>query len=160
MPILLADQLAFNPGAALARVIHVGAAVIAAGGAFFQFLVLRPTLATLEDPQRLELREKLADRWRVTVYRCIVVLLISGFINYLVYRAPAIQHYENSTAYHILLGIKILLALAAFHCAALLALSGPRGKRHRDHAGFWLTTLCILFVVIIGLGSVLRTLEP
>jgi uncharacterized membrane protein len=153
---LLSQSAGIDIPATLLRLLHVLAAVLAAGGVFFQLMALRPALAEIEDARRRELREAIAARWRVVAYGAIAALLLTGLLNYVLYKIPEYRSHPQKGLYHGLLGVKILLALAAFHGAAVLALPGAKGERYRDRAGFWLKYLAVLFTLIIAIGAALR----
>jgi uncharacterized membrane protein len=141
------------------RILHILAAVAAAGGAIFQIVALHPTLATLGDESRRTLRSQIVDRWRVVVVLAIIVLLVTGLVNFIAYAIPDMKESPHKMLYHGVFGLKFLAALAAFHNAAVLVLPGPRGERYRDHAGFWLKLMVTMFVVIIICGAILRELR-
>lgn len=151
---------AFDPVEFGLRWLHVMSAVIAAGGAFFQWLALHPTLATVETSVRVDVRERVASRWRGVVFLCIAILLVTGLANFVLFRAPAFRGASNAGIYHALFGVKFLLALMAFHAAAVLALPGEKGARYRDRAAFWLNYLVALFAIILTLGVVLGRIAP
>lgn len=146
--------------AVVLRILHILAAVAAAGGAMFQLLALHPSLAGLDDGSRRALRTQIARRWSVVVVLAIVVLLLTGLVNFVAYAVPDMKASPHKMLYHGVFGLKFAAALAAFHSAAVLVLPGPRGDRHRDKAGFWLRLMVTMFVVIIVCGAILRELRP
>src|SRR5690606_27207979 len=86
------------------RWLHILSAIVAVGGSFFMFFVLRPaTVSVLPEGLRLSLREAVTMRWKRYVHTAIALFLISGLYNYLVITMP--QHQDHS-AYHMLFGIK------------------------------------------------------
>lgn len=64
---------------ALAIALHVVATVIWVGGLFFAYVVLRPSAATIEPPQRLQLWAEVFKRFFPWVWMAIVVLMLSGY---------------------------------------------------------------------------------
>jgi len=64
---------------ALAIALHLIAAVIWVGGLFFAYVVLRPSAAAFEPPQRLQLWAGVFKRFFPWVWMAIVVLMISGY---------------------------------------------------------------------------------
>ena len=64
---------------ALAVAAHVLSAVVWVGGMFFAYIVLRPTLATLEGPVRLQIWSGALKRFFPWVWLTILVLLLSGY---------------------------------------------------------------------------------
>ncbi len=143
----------------LIRVLHVGAAIIAAGGVFFQWWALHPTLANCSESQRTEFRNAIVARWWPVVAAVIFVLLLSGLLNFVINKIPEYRDHASKGVYHGLFGLKFLAAMLAFHGAAVLALPGSRGERYRAKAAFWLQYLVVLFAIIITLGAILRNFE-
>ena len=70
----------------------------------------------------------------------ILVLLITGAFNYL-------QTGAHSTRYHILLGIKLLLALHVF-ASVLLALRPKNPRRRRQLAGAGISGVAIILIAV------------
>jgi len=153
---MLLSQLPFDLAATVLRVLHITAAIVAAGGAFFQWFALQPVVVTLDAAQRAELRERLAVRWRAVVWTAIAVLLLTGLINFAVYSVPALRQNPHKALYHGLFGLKVLAALGTFHAAALLTLPGRRGERYRAKGRFWLAFMLVLFALVVVLGAMLR----
>lgn len=163
MILLLAnDGLPIDLPATILRIVHIGAAILAAGGAFFQLMALHPALAALSPEQRLPIREAVMDRWRKVVFICIALLLLSGLLNFMLFKLPELKPYPSSIKgmYHGLFGLKVIAALGSFHAASVLALPGAKGQRYRDNAGFWLRFLAIMLLIVILAGSALRNFKP
>lgn len=142
--------------AVVIRVLHIGAAVAAAGAAFFQWRAVHPSLAVLAPEQRVAVRGEIARRWFPIVAVLIGLLLLTGLLNFLMFKIPEYKPHPQKGLYHGLFGLKFLLGLASFHFAAALSLPGPRGERWRENAGRWLGVLVVLMLAIIVLGAVLR----
>jgi len=64
---------------AIAIAVHVVAAVVWVGGLFFAYVVLRPSLASLEPPQRLQLWAGVFRRFFPWVWMAIIFLMVSGY---------------------------------------------------------------------------------
>ena len=64
---------------AIAKAIHLLGAVIWVGGMFFALLVLRPSLAVLEPPQRLALHGQVFKRFFLIVWHAMPLVLLSGY---------------------------------------------------------------------------------
>ena len=156
--LLIAAAADLDWGQAGLRLLHILAGIAAAGGAMFQLIAVHPALQTLDADARRTAREAIAARWSTVVFAAIAILLVTGLVNFLAYKIPAMRTSDMKGLYHGLFGVKLLLALAAFHAAAVLALPGPRGERYRDKAGGWLRYLVALLVLVIVLGVVLRTI--
>lgn len=141
--------------AIILRILHIGSAIIAAGAIFFQFLALHPALLTLPETERAALRAQMLPRWRPVVFVCILLLLATGLLNFVLYKVPEYRGTPHAGLYHGLLGVKILAALAVFHAAAVLVMPTSTGERYRARAGFWLTYLVVLLALIVVIGALL-----
>lgn len=142
--------------AVVIRVLHIGAGVIAAGAAFFQWYALHPALSKLSPEQRSAVRDPLLRRWFPLILTVIALLLLSGLLNFVAFKIPEYKEHPHKGVYHGLFGLKFLLALASFHFATVLALPGARGDRWRDKAHVWLAVQIALLSGVIVIGAVLR----
>lgn len=141
----------------LMRVVHVLSAVVLLGGACYVRFVLSPAAAELPDAEHAALRERLMARWKSIVHRGIGLLLITGFYNYLEVTAP--QH-KGQGIYHMLMGIKILLAFGVFFLAMALAGRSAAFEGLRRNSRLWLSLLIVLAGVVVGIGSALKVALP
>ena len=64
---------------ALLKAIHLLGAAIWVGGMFFALLVLRPSLAVLEPPQRIALHEQVFRRFFLIVWHAMPLVVLSGY---------------------------------------------------------------------------------
>lgn len=154
--LLLSQALPFDVTEVAIRIVHTGSAAMAAGAVAFQYFALHPTLRTLEEQQRVELRERLIGRWRGFVFTLIGLLLVTGLLTFVLYKLPALREKPVAGLYHGLFGLKFIAALAVFHAVTVLALPGNKGMAYRNRASFWLAWLVGLFVVVFVLGAVLK----
>ncbi len=60
--------------------LHAICAVIWVGGMFFAYVILRPSLGTLEPPQRLTLWNTVFTRFFIWVWIAIIILPASGYL--------------------------------------------------------------------------------
>ncbi len=135
---------------------HILAAVTAVGGIFFIRFVLMPSAASvLDDETHQKLRAAIMKRWQHVVHTCILLFLVSGLYNYLVITRHL---HVNQPLYHMLFGVKFLLAIIVFGLA--LGLTSTRGWAEplRKNAKLWMAILAGLAVAIIGISGVLRSL--
>ena len=95
--------------------LHLSAAVTGVGGIIYARLVLVPAAAELPPEARSKLAEHVVARVRPLSFAVITVLLITGFYNFFSHLAG------HSRAYHMALGVKILLALHVFTVSVLVA---------------------------------------
>src|SRR6185295_12058857 len=92
--------------------------------------------------------------WAKWVGIATALLLIPGFWNYI---QIIKQNERMPSPYHAVAGIKILLALAVFALAALLAGRTSAAESIRQKWRLWLNLCLALGIVTVILGSVLRT---
>ena len=98
----------------------------------------------------------IAARWRMLIYVSMAVFLATGLWNYLGVARwrefdPAIQG-----RYHMLLGIKLLLALGLFFVLSALAGRSAKLAFIRDNAKTWFTLALSLGIMIVALSGCLR----
>src|SRR5690606_22052611 len=139
--------------AVLSRWVHVGAAVVLVGGSVFIRYVLMPAAAGLQESEHQALRERIGGRWKKFVMAGILLLLLSGFYNYLVVSLPA---HRGDGFYHGVMGAKILLALGAFFLASVLTGRSPRFDSFRANPSKWLGVLILMTATVIALGGLLK----
>jgi uncharacterized membrane protein len=117
------------------RWLHIASMTTLLGGMIFWRLVLARAGA---DDTRGAFTERVAAAFRPLVLGSIVGLMLSGFINYLT--APG-----HSKFYHMLLGIKLLLALHVF-AVSILMVQPNNPRRVRLATGTMISGLIILFI--------------
>lgn len=138
------------------RWMHILAAIVALGGSIFIRFVLQPSAKqVLDDKTHADLRAAVTRRWMRFVHTCILLFLVSGFYNYLAIQAPA---HKGQSIYHMLFGIKFLLALVVFALAIALTSLKPWSAKLRANAPFWLGLLIALAVVVVGISGYMRAI--
>jgi len=140
----------------LFRWAHLGAATVLIGGAVFSRFILMPAASELPDDQHQALKERLRVRWAKFVHSGIGLLILSGFYNFF----TQMKGHKGQMEYHALIGVKMLLAFAAFYLASVLVGRSPRSARYRENARKWLGVLIALTALTAGLGSVLKVCVP
>lgn len=142
--------------ALIMRWAHIFAAVIAVGGAIFLRFVLMPSAqASLDDAAHARLRSALIGRWQKFVHTCVLLFLVSGFYNYL---AITRFEHEGQPLYHMLFGIKFLLALAVFALAVALTSLKSWSEKLRSNSRMWLVVLVALAAAVILVSGYMRAL--
>jgi len=138
-----------DPIVTLSRCLHILGAITLFGGAIFMRYVLYPAASQLPETEHELLKQGVTKRWKPFVHIGITVLVLSGLYNYLAVAAP--QHHGDGK-YHMLMGIKILLALIVFFIASVLPGRIPAFAGMRRNAKTWLSVaiLCSTAVVIIA----------
>jgi putative copper export protein len=125
------------------------------GGLFYLRMIVAPRLRASDagasnDPWFAGRR----GAWAMWVGIATLVLLATGFFNYFRIKNT---HEPLATSYHMIAGIKILLALVVFVLAALISGRSTLAERFRQNMKFWLSACLVVAVAVVILGSVLRS---
>jgi uncharacterized membrane protein len=139
----------------LSRVLHILAAIILFGGAFYARMVLIPSASSLPDSEHETLREAVRRRWNRYLHPAIAILIITGFYNYLAVAAP-VHRAAGDKQYHMWMGIKILLAFVIFFFASALAGRMPAFAGIRKNAKCWLAVNLALATVVVVIAGFLK----
>ncbi|HVU89189.1 MAG TPA: hypothetical protein VHD36_17825 [Pirellulales bacterium] len=138
----------------LFRWMHILPAIIAVGATVFMRVALVPALGELPDAERQRFHEAIRARWSKWVMGCITFLLISGFYNFFTLNAK----YQFPKLYHPLFGIKVLLALAIFAIASILAGRSSTAQRVRKNPKPLLNLNIALAVLLVCISGVMRNI--
>lgn len=142
----------------LMRWLHIASSAVAVGG----FLVLRfavePALVGAEFGDRA--RQAMQPLVKKLMHSALGIALLTGFYNYLIPTMPAVRAAREAgtpgfSAYHPVIGVKILLGIGLFVIAImLLKPASPAPERQRS----LLTTGVVLGLVVTLIGAYLRRL--
>ena len=135
--------------ALVSRILHILPAVVLVGGLVYQRFVYVPAIARMSEAERDELQTAMRRPWALLVMISTLLLLVSGLYN----TARVSIDYQLPPAYHALLGIKILLALAIFALSALLTGKTAAAVKMRQNQAFWLNVNLALAVVLICVAA-------
>jgi hypothetical protein len=135
----------------LSRVLHIMFAVILGGGLFY----LRAVLAPAGVDACYAGRRAVWARW---VGVATLFLIGSGLFNYITFvrEAKALGD-PLPSAYHMLFGVKFLLALFVFFMAAILAGKTSLADKLRTNMVMWLNLTWTAVMAIIVIGALMRT---
>jgi len=122
----------------LMRFIHIASVITLLGGILYWRFVMDPSTRRISPEDFTELEESAAHHFRPIVYTVMATLVLSGLYNYLT-KGP------RSTTYHVLFGIKILLALHVIS-ATYLASAKNNPRRARQLFGAAITGLAIVLI--------------
>ena len=122
------------------RCLHIGSAVILAGGVLFQAFALSPALIALDDEQRSSLGTALRARWSKLVMMTAGLLLITGLATVMM-EAPRTNY---GSRYMPLLGIKMLLAIGIMFLSSLLSGRTSAADKFRESEGKWQKDQCLV----------------
>lgn len=138
----------------ISRWFHIGAAIVAIGGAVFSRFALHPgAVDVLDEQQRQRLRNAVSMRWARLVHACIALLLITGALNFWIL---ALRPGIEPMPYHALFGFKFLMALAVFFLATAVVGKSPGFANMRANARRWLGVIVVLGALIVLLSGVLN----
>jgi hypothetical protein len=137
------------------RAIHILGAIILVGGLFYLRMIVAPRLRAGDanagaDPWFAGRRAA----WAMWVGIATLALLATGLFNYL---QIVKMHERLATSYHMIAGIKIVLALVVFVLVALVSGRSALAERFRQNMKFWLAACLIVAIAVVILGSVLRS---
>ncbi|SFI74829.1 hypothetical protein [Planctomicrobium piriforme] len=139
------------------RVLHILGAIVLFGGAVFIRYLLMPAASTLPEDQHEQLRERIFKRWRKWLGILIGILIFTGFYNFLWVQIPL---HKGDKIYHMLMGIKILLAFWVFFMASALAGRAKAFAGIRHNAKFWLTLNILCATAIVAIAGFLKVRGP
>ncbi len=137
----------------VSRILHVGTAIVLLGGTVFARFVLMPAAEKLSPDAHDTLRTAVGRIWKIVVHVSVVLLLATGFYNYLVVTLPA---HRGDAEYNMLIGIKILLALIVFALAEVLVGRAAAFEKLRQNRKTWLVVLIVLAAVIVAISGYLK----
>jgi uncharacterized membrane protein len=138
----------------VSRFLHILAAAWAVGSLVYTRYVLSPVVQAMGAEERNRLLGRLSERLRPLALSSITLLLITGLYNfYRIYQAGI------APGYHMLFGIKVLLALHVFAMLGMLS-KPPSGDPRRDAKRSRLALGGLISaMVILGIAAYLRTLH-
>jgi len=139
----------------LARWIHIASAVTVLGGMLFAALAWLPGLRSAPPAESQRWSDSIAAKYRPWFLAAVLGLLASGFFNYIRHA----QAKDVPTTYHMVFGMKFLLALHVF-AVGYLALRRGNTKRSRQITGVVLSGLVILLLSTWMRFLVLSMLQP
>jgi uncharacterized membrane protein len=133
----------------LSRWAHIVGAVLAVGGTLFMYIALRGPLATeLDSEKGPAFRDAVMNKWKHIVALAFVLVFGSGLYNYL---AVTRHMHPDQPQYHMLFGIKFLLAFVAFALMFIVTSTMAWSEKLRDKPVMWhLTVLVSLAVILIA----------
>jgi hypothetical protein len=130
----------------LSRVLHILGVIVLVGGLFYIRMVVAPSVPSGNKPA--------TDAWfggrRGAWAKCVG---IAGLFNYI----EIVKANDLATSYHMVAGIKILVALVLIFFASLIAGRSPLADQLRERMVFWLSVTLMIGILVVILGSVLRS---
>ncbi len=144
-------------GPEISTLVHVVFAFFIAGAALFQWRAVHPAVSS--EPGSAEVRESIRSRWSPWLRIGIVVLLATGIYQLMaVGLDKATLQKETGAAgasYHMLFGIKFLLALGVFFISSAMVGRSEALEKMRQNGGTWLGVSSLLVIAIIAISRIL-----
>jgi putative copper export protein len=141
----------------LSRVLHTVSAAVLLGGLIYLKKVVAPLATGASDPGDALYRGR-RSTWSVLVMLATTFLFFSGIFNTTYYMGMGL--YEDlPPTYHMLWGIKLLLALFVFFVAAGTAGKSPMAMNMQRDVQRWLNLAVGAAVIIFALGAVMRSFQ-
>jgi hypothetical protein len=139
----------------LLRYMHILGAIALMGGTIFMRFALAPTVRGLDPAVKQAIHEQVRSRWAKFVMLAAALLLISGITNL---GLAARYRFEPifGLSYHMLVGVKFLLALPIFLFASFLTGRSATAKKFQANAPFWMNINLALALTMVLLGGVLK----
>jgi len=120
--------------------LHIASAVLLIGGAFYGRLAILAAAATLPPDAAGKVSDATAERFRGWALLAMVALAATGIYNYF-FTGP---HFAR---YHIVLGVKLLLALHIF-TSVWFSLRPNNPRRSRQLAGAGISGLAVILIAV------------
>jgi hypothetical protein len=135
----------------VSRALHLLCAIILGGGVFY----IRSVLADAGPEACVAGRRQVGARW---IAVAATVLIATGLFNYIAYvrddKAPGAT--ELPPTYHMMFGIKFLLALGVMGIASVIAGKTAVAERVRANMPWWLNIAWTLVMAIVVVGAMMR----
>src|SRR3954464_9210048 len=121
------------------RYMHILGAIALMGGTIFMRFALRSVVVQLPPDTRAAVHEQVRSRWSKFVMLASALLLISGITNLaLAGRYNFEPVLGMPKGYHMVVGLKFVLALPIFFIAALMTGRSSLAKRVQANAELWM----------------------
>jgi hypothetical protein len=139
------------------RYMHILGAIALMGGTIFMRFALRPVVVGLPPETKASIHEQVRSRWSKVVMLTTLLILVSGITNLaLAGRNDYEPIFGMPKGYHMLVGVKFLLALPIFAIAALMSGRSNLAKKMQTNAEFWMNLNLTLALVMVLMGGLLR----
>jgi uncharacterized membrane protein len=137
----------------ISRILHIVGAIILAGGLFYIRYVVSPDSPSAGTQPPDQFFGGRRATWAKWVGIATALLLFTGLWNYVQFS----KTYDLAKPYHMILGIKMLAAIADFLLAALLAGRTNAAESVRQKWGLWINVCLFLALLTVIIGSLLRS---
>jgi uncharacterized membrane protein len=143
------------------RWMHIFGAIMLVGSTIFMRVAYLPAKELSNFEPKPEFAEWLRVAWSRMVMLSSAQLLISGLVSFVL----LVKNYEISkeafpgSMYHMIFGIKFLLALVVFFLAAGLSGRSGLAQKLKQREKFWLTVNMVLAIAVVCIGGLMRSAD-
>lgn len=134
------------------RWMHILAAITLVGGTFFLRFVWYAGHRRVDYRDREVSFQKLRGSWSKLVMWSTLFLLVSGLVNAVL----NIKRYEIDPSYHMLVAVKLVLAMVMFFLSARIAGRSESAVAFREKIGRWLTINSLLALILVGMAGYMK----
>ena len=140
------------------RWMHIFGAIMLVGSTIFMRVAYLPAKELSNFAPKPEFVEWLRVAWSRLVMLSSGQLLISGLVNFVV----VVKHYDISkdafpgNLYHMIFGIKFLIAFVVFFLAAGLSGRSGLAQKLKQREKFWLTLNMVLAILVVCIAGVMH----
>src|SRR5262245_42354391 len=139
------------------RYMHILGAITLMGGTIFMRLALLPIVQEMEPAAKADFHQRVRSRWAKFVGMAAGLLLVSGVINLAMAGRYQFEPVLGiAKGYHMIVGIKFLLALPIFFIASMLMGRSQAAQRFQGQARFWMNVNLALALSMVLIGGALR----
>jgi uncharacterized membrane protein len=138
------------------RYMHILGAIALMGGTIFMRFALRPAVSQLPADAKSTLHEEVRRRWSRFVMLASALLLVSGIANL---GLAARYEFKPGMSYHMVVGIKLLLALPIFFIAAVMTGRSDMAKRFQAQGELWMNVNLTLALLMVLIGGALKFVD-
>lgn len=143
------------------RWMHIIGAIMLVGSTIFMRCVYVPAKEFTGEEPRAEFTEWIRKLWARMVMISSGQLLVSGLFGFMlvVMRYDISKEAFPGTAYHMIFGIKFLLAFVIFFLAAALTGRSGLAQKLRQREKFWMMVNMVLAIIVVCFGGIMRSAD-
>ena len=138
------------------RWLHIIPAIVLVGGTIFMRVAVVPACNQLDEELRTSVQESVRRFWLRLLMPSIGFLIISGLVN----TAWISMDKQVPSYYMPLLTVKLILAVAIFYIASLLAGRSEAAVKFRQRQQFWLNVNILLAILLICIAGTMKMTDP
>lgn len=144
----------------ISTLVHLLVAVLIAGSVFIQWRAVHPAVTSEEGGDQV--REGIRKRWAPFVHAGSLLMIVTGLYQLMVHGLATADFQktleDGGMPYHMLFGIKFLLAMGALFIASAMVGRSEGLAGIRRNGGTWLGLAVILVIVVIVISRLLAGL--